>query len=356
MKVCIVTVYDSVNSGSYWQAYALGSYLNTLGIEVYYLKRNLRNKIKIQFFKKNILFRMLIKQGFYSYKIQRKINKAFIKTRKNFKDISFREAKKLKIDYYILGSDTIWNFEDEYFYHSYSIFLGEKFKGANIISYAASSGNTSINTFFKIKNIKNIFNNIKWISVRDYNTKEVVSNFTNKEIVEVCDPTLLFDKIYYQKIAKKPIEEDFIYLYLFGDLTKEQQTEIKRFAYDNNLKIINGVSKKIKADEYVINTPYRFLDYMVNAKYVITDTFHGTIFSVNLEKNFVVIDRNKKKVNYFLNVYNFEDRLINNNSEITPLFDENKYPINYEKKIIKLDKDRRKSREFLNKIMEDINE
>ena len=328
MKICIVTVYNSINSGSFWQARALGILLEKLGHEVYYYKRNTGSASKLNQLKEVLkkIAKLKFRQAITTAKDISNYNKAS----KIFKVISKDSEIYKNIDCFILGSDTIWNTDNKYFYENYKKYFGQIFENKKIISYAPSVANTSYEKLNRINNLSELINNIESISVRDNRTCEIIKKFTSKSVTLVCDPTMLLSKSDYKLMEQKPIEKnDYIFLYLFENLSIKNEDELKQFAKKNNLKIYSRKQNNKFADKCVENSPSSFLNYMLNAKYVITDTFHGTIFSINLEKEFVVIDRNKNKVNEVVERLGMRDRLINpiESNIIEKL--ENK--INYEK-------------------------
>ena len=98
-----------------------------------------------------------------------------------------------------------------------------------------------------------------------------------------------------------------------------------------------------------LNSPLlknNFLNYIHESSYVITDTFHGTIFSINFNKKFISIDRGKNKVNELLGNCNLIDRLVNNNDISEQLEND----IDYGEVNISVEKLRDKSVQFLEKI------
>ena len=317
MKVCVVTVYNSVNSGSFWQAKALEIYLKKMGVEVYFYKRkNDLNSSSNKFIQKIKIIKSFLKTGIKGAQIQSKIYKGFNALQKEFNIINKKSTIYKKIDCFILGSDTIWNLESNYFSKNYEIYFGGIFKNTKKITYAASVGNTTYEKFVNYSEISKMLNDIKHISVRDEETYNIIRKFGIKNQRIVCDPTLLLTKDDYIKIEKVPMTEKYIFLYLFSPLNKKQIEELQKFAKEKKLRIINGIKKENYCDEYIINSPYTFLNYMLYADFIITDTFHGTIFSVNLEKEFISINRKKKKVNDFLVRMNLKDRLINENDDM----------------------------------------
>lgn len=324
MKACIVTVYNSTNCGSYWQAYMLGEYLKKNNIEVYYYKRSKKGTSSSMSYKIISCMKILLNNGFLSFFNMIKRYLSFKKLEKNFNVIDIKDCKDM--DVFILGSDTIWNLHEKVFYNNKDIYFGKIFPSDKyIISYAASFANTKIN---ELGSNKNLFDNINSISVRDKHSGDIISKISNKEYKIVCDPTLLFQKEDYKKyITQKTDAKDYILLYLFKKIPDSQLNLIKKYALANNKQIIelevsshNGTVKKA-------NEPINFINYFYNASMIFTDTFHGVIFSVNFQKEFYAIDRNKNKVNEFMNQNNLNSRLIDNNFNES-IFDKEK--ISYE--------------------------
>ena len=328
MKVCIVTVYNSINSGSYWQAKALGMTLEKMGIEVVYLKRNNGNGSSSSIISKfKEIIKKCIKYGFKEAKRQIKMFKEFDESHKGFKVIPNQKKSFDDIDYFILGSDTIWNLDSNYFLKNYKIYFGGVFEDKKVISYAASVGNTSLETIKKFDDIPTMLNKMQKVAVRDIETFNIVKEVSNNSVEMVCDPTLLISKDDYSNIELNPKDEKYIFLYLFSPLSEIHVNQLKEFAKKNNLKIISGVTYFSYADKCIVNAPNSFLNYMLYADYIITDTFHGTIFSINLEKNFVAIDRDKKKVTDDMKRFELDDRLIKENIKLEEMFNQS---INYE--------------------------
>ena len=315
MKVCVVTVYNSINSGSFWQAEALKIILNQLGIDVVYLKRkNSQDSSSSLKFQLKVIAKKFLKYGIFESKRYCQMYKEFRECQKTFSIISNTKKDINDIDLFILGSDTIWNLDSSFFSKNYKTYFGGIFENKDVISYAASIGNTSVEKIKKYEDVPEMLNNLKGISVRDEATYQMVKDLSKKNVQLVCDPTMLLTKDDYVEMEKTKKESNYIFLYLGAKLSKSQADNIKEFAKKNNLKIIGGIRNDEYCDKCIVNTPYNFLNYMIYADYVITDTFHGTIFSVNLEKNFVVIDENKKKVNDFINMFKLTDRLIKEES------------------------------------------
>ena len=307
MKICIVTLYKTINSGSYLQAYALKKHLESLGNEVYMLKIDyaLKNRIK-----KIINYpKVLINDGINEFKLHCETNKRFNKMQKELDLISYNDAIN-KIDVFIFGSDTIWNIDSSNILKLRDTVFGMKFKNKKKISYAASFANSKLEKINVYSDIINGLDDFYKISVRDEYSFEIIKKISKNKPILVCDPTILLDKDNYDILISKKESNKYIFTYLFENLSESQINQIKLFAKNKNLKIISGTKKFNWCDKRISNSPDSFLSYVSGAEYVITDTFHGTIFSTIFNKNYVVINRDKKKVNDFLNRCDLTNRLV----------------------------------------------
>ena len=285
----------------------------------------------------------MIKYGIEEFILNYNTNKKFKKMQESLNIIKYSYAMK-NIDTFVFGSDTIWNIDSDNLFKLRDIFFGNKFVNKKKISYAASFANAKYEKIQKYPDIKKGLNDFEYISVRDEYSFDIAKKICDKEVEIVCDPTLLLHKEDYNSLININEKDRYIFVYLFSDLNSEQKTIIKKFAEKNNLKIICGTKKYDWIDKRVSNSPDSFISYMNNADYVITDTFHGTIFSTIFNKNYVVINRNKKKVNDFLNKCKLNNRLIEN-QYIDKLLSEN---IDYGKVNEIVDNYRKDSIEFLN--------
>lgn len=347
MDICIVTVYNSINSGSYWQAMALKSYLENMGHNVYFLERRVTvTSSASRIFQMSSIFKKLLTGNFSAVKIQRRMYREFQHLSSNFNTISLEEISKNKIDCVILGSDTIWNLDSKYFSHEYLKFWGAVFPNTPVFSYAGSVANTSVDTLLKYKDLPEVVSSWTDISVRDAYSKELLNTIVPKKRIEIVgDPTLLLNNRDYGRLSvNRKMKPNFIFLYLFSKLTDSQIAELQRFAREKDLKIVSGVKYENYADRSIVNAPQSFLRYMLDAAYIVTDTFHGTIFSINFEKQFVSLDRNKKKVDQFLADVKLQDRLLPSDSLLIPTLNKR---IDYGEASKIVEKLRIKSREFL---------
>lgn len=321
-KAIIVTVYNSENCGSFLQAYAMMKTLMRMGYQVSFLKRSTKNTSHD--FRKTIkkivkhLHNLDFSKAISSWKQWYKFNvaqRAFNVC--DLKDNCYRVA-----DLIVLGSDTIWNFDSEYFVKNASRYTGSEFTRKKVISYAASVGNTSLEKFKSIVSNTGGLTNLESVLVRDKQTQIIVESTTSKKANIVCDPTLLLSKGDYNTfLCKYPHKQKCLVLYCFDDIDRDIRETIISYARNNNLIIASLIKYFSWADINPITCPENLITYYSNAVAVVTDTFHGTAFSINFGIPFAVIDRGKMKVKELLTAYNATDHEFSKVDEFEHIID-----------------------------------
>lgn len=370
MKIGILTFHNAHNYGAALQAYALKKYLIKKGFEVEcinYINKNIeegylfkrKNNIKIGGFrttKKWIKRQIEISIGKKEYECRWKKFDSFIYNYLTRKDKFYNKKDESlnKYDIIICGSDQIWNnnltngFDDLYF-------ANIKTK-AKKIAYAASIGKAKFNKEEEKKFLK-LIKNFNYISVRELNLKEYIEKNSQLKVNVVVDPTLLLEKEDYEPIfLKNRIEkEKYLLQYtMFEDknideiahaIAKENGLNIKEIRYSKNiLKKGTGQLLDVGVEE--------FLSYINNAEYVVTNSYHGTIFSLLFNKNFYAV-KNKGgnvRIENLLDLLNLEKRYIEKKEET-----DNQSFIDYdnvERKLIELKKE---SKSFLDRAINSNN-
>lgn len=295
-KVGIITIFNLNNYGNRLQAYALSKVIEKLNCKVSQV-RYCGNDIKLmlkEFIKKN---RVLLNLFYFCEGILKgkKLTQA-IKNCKRF-DLFAVFSKKFKseimfseqrFDYYICGSDQIWN---PYFgeLRYFAPFAAKEKR----ISYAASFGVSELPEEAEVK-YKEYLTDMQHISVREQSGAEIVKKLTGKEALVLPDPTLMIDKDEWKAVSKKPkfnVENKYILTYFLDRISEETDAYIKRIAEENDLKIIS--LHRFEENDYWYHTgPAEFIWLIENASLVCTDSFHGSVFSVVMESPFIVFKRN----------------------------------------------------------------
>lgn len=309
-KVAIVTLYHkNYNFGGQLQAYALQKVVESYGFDCkvvdYIPENNLKKKIKV-FSLKTIIPRVLSK---CQMKFHLMTNKKLLNGVNN-KKILFNKFMDMiphtseydketfseicnSFDYWIVGSDQVWNPK---FLNGYdaSIYLLESVTGKKI-AYAASSG-IPIYTEEQKKILKKALPYFSAISLREIWLSNAISDIISKQTSVVLDPTLLLDSVDWYKLTLQPRINDkfaFVYLVLSCDDTKKN---IYDYCKKNGLKMVivpHAQNWYKSADEKYYDVqaleigPKEWLGYIKNAEVIFTDSFHATAFSINFHKKFL---------------------------------------------------------------------
>jgi len=345
MKIGIETVYQSHNCGSFLQAYALKMALAKNNYYVSFV-RNPKPRSHFLWYKLFQSLHFLCKLDFSRSKYILQLYLAFQRSKKELGKI---KSSTRTLETIIYGSDTLWNIDDQYFLNNWKHFWGGDFFGRKI-AYAISIGNTSIDTLSRKDYLVDCLNKFEYISVRDSATYDfVVHNLKNgKPTTRVVDPTMLLEKSDYDKVAARCVDENFIFVYYFGEISPEAKARIKDFSTKIGRKIISFGCDRGWADKYVTNDPFKMLSYFDKADFIITNTFHGSVFSIIYNKQFICFGKEKKKVFDLLEHFCLDDRLADCSEDFSYMFDK---VIDYSHTNYIWEADRKASLEFLEKAL-----
>lgn len=327
MVVQIATLWNANNYGAYFQAFALGKCIqNEFDIEeVYYLEECIeKNKISSCIAK-------TLKKTIYQFKLRR----SFIKSRKCFRTIK----KEEKSDVTIIGADEVWNVNNTFF-DNIDAYIGKGMNTRVSFAYAPSCNGASAEDFKSVYG-NEPFKNLSCIAVRDKSTQQMVFDITGCEPKIVLDPTFLLDD-YSDMIQEVEYKNYlFVYGYSFSDL---EINKIQEYAKKHNLKTISAGVYQGWTDMQIPASPKQFLGLIKQADFVVTSTFHGTVFSIIFNKNFVSYARNNKKVMEMLSLFDLDERNGTVNKKLTNIFEQS---INYDIVNRKIDIQRNISLEYL---------
>ena len=294
MKVAIITIQDINNYGNRLQNYATQIILEKRGYDVISLMNTnlegLEKKINILYTSglyHSILYAKCIKKN------QRLVN--FILFDKKYIKLSDKMYKKdvdnsnlnNKFDFFVVGSDQVWNPKINL---AKRLDLLEDIDFNKSISLSASIGVSELNEE-EMQRFNRALPNIKHISVREDEAKELLQPYAKSKIEVLVDPTMMITVSEWEKIEVKPnfIEDrDFIVVYCLGDFSRERSNFIKHIAKENNYQIIELMNSNNV--EYT-SGPSEFLYLIHHAKLVCTDSFHACVFSILFDTQFYVFER-----------------------------------------------------------------
>ena len=319
MRIGILTFHFAFNQGAVLQCYALQKYLESCGHEAFIIDYRPRYHtvmhsawrnpfIYTYEFWKKFKNQKLLKRLYLSSRsfarcviwnitgVDRKNEVVFhqfcdnnlnlTNTYKTFKQL---EQNPPKFDAFISGSDQVWNPDllGQEFDKAYFLDFGDK--DIKRITYAVSMG--KIHNQATLEQLANLCKNIDAISLREYNRKDF--DATGRDVHVCIDPTFLLDAEEYSCVESKEVEKT-PYIFVYGFETNELLKQaIKTAAEKYNCRIINGSPKWLKIDGNVKSVsgygPDRFLSFIKNAECVVTNSFHGTAFSVIYQKDFITV-------------------------------------------------------------------
>lgn len=314
MKIGIITIHKSSNYGACLQSYALWKYISSLGCncEIIDLHRPIhpdfilsKKYVRLRAEKPNLFRRTLlfikhsIKKGkkvsiapfVWSPELKEKFKEfnSQIKFSRPYRSIDELYESPPDYDIYVSGSDQIWNPKMPYCIEPY--FLTFVNNDKKKISYASSVGISSLFPKEKEK-YKQWLSSYDFISVREKTGVKLLRQITGFAIEQVCDPTMLLNREQWE-IQKKPITVKNKYILLFSlAYDKEAVDSCLKLAEESRCELIYLSVKQPLGDisKYTVVTnagPGEWLSYIQNAELVITDSFHGTVFSIILHtKNF----------------------------------------------------------------------
>jgi hypothetical protein len=298
------------NFGSALQAFALEHFLIEIGCQPEIINCIYKADMeKYRLFRTNIYSRRLralvADVLYFSRNLKRKksfadFRKRYLTVSDDMYDMGRDEMSRLnqKYDVFICGSDQIWNlnctneFVSEFFL---SFAHNEKRK----IAYAPSMP-SSVPSMYHA-DIKKAIERLDFVSVREENTIQYLNGEIGieKEIVHVVDPTLLLESdTYIRTFGLMKHDSKYIFVYILEDesplirqivdlaLETSEETGLQiRYVYSR-------IIKRFKSGEYMLGIgPTEFLDMIYNASYVITNSFHASVFSIHFEVPFCVFKR-----------------------------------------------------------------
>jgi hypothetical protein len=208
------------------------------------------------------------------------------------------------LDYntYVVGSDVVWKPDRICSHESDVYFLNfTEGKECHRITYAASIGTDDKEKLAGVKDkLKNLIQKFDCVSLREKTSIPFVQSLYNKEISWCIDPTMLLTAEDYDTLisqSSKSIEQgEYIYVYLFED-NEETYKLVNKLSKKMNLPVVCQCSNPDKIDmlkEYSEEDgPLEFVNRIKNAKLVVTDSFHGTVFSIIYNRDFYTISRGK---------------------------------------------------------------
>lgn len=373
-KVGIMSMQRVYNYGSFLQGYGLKSLIEELGCEVEFVDYHvgeclINNECKEKGLRKLLsnsrVASKLIEYIEFKAPIKEKVK--FIIYKKNYEKNNFPVLGIRKefnynpeLDVLVIGSDEVFNCIQSNKNVGFSLELfGANNNAKKVMSYAGSFGNTTIDKLKKYnvnEQIGDLLSKFNAISVRDNNSGKIVEELTGIKPNYNLDPVLAYDYMNKCKDKIKDIsDKDYIILYGYsGRFNSDECKKIKEYAKANNKKIYCFGGVQEVCDKFIDCSPFEVLSYFKNADGIITDTFHGTIFSIITKRKFATVIRkshgtgygNEEKLTDLLRRTKLISRIVTNINDIDKLLSEN---IDYTETFKVLEEERKNTKEYLKK-------
>lgn len=354
-SVSFITIHFGANFGSVLQTIATYRILESLSCNVtcinYIQDRwtwkayfNVKNPLRLV---KRILFSPI---EFANRHIYQSFLKKHVKLTPEIYKQNFT-IKCPKSDIYITGSDQVWNSKHNqgvdtiYYYENIQ---------APKIAYASSFGQEQLGEK-EYASVKQLLSSYDHISVREESGKKIVEGM-GFHAEHLLDPTFMLNKDEWQEyMSPRRIKEDYLLVYTPYNTVDKQAIFDAAYAIaeEKNLKVVtySWDWRKDKMADYTIRyaNPGDFLSFMHYATYVITNSFHGTAFSVNLNKQFSVFMPSafSTRISSIIELCGLQNRMVLNTFSIKKALE----VIDYTRVNGMLESERKKSIEFLKQAM-----
>lgn len=365
-KVGFITIHAVQNFGSILQTIATAQILKELGCQpilINYIPKRYTWKrfFKHYFSSLSSLMKMfvMLPVSYYRKRIFNSYLQKYVTLSKPiYQDQDFCKVCP-KLDVYMTGSDQVWNsihnegIDKHYYFDGFP-------ESITKIAYSASIGQENISPY-EFKEVKRMLGSYKTLSVREESARKLLETMGYNAVL-VLDPTFMLNAHEWKSyMSKRTISQPYLLVYLPYDVPNKQMIygSIRRIANRYKWKVVTfskkGILKENCADQTVFfANPGDFLSLMYYASFVVTTSFHGTSFCINLNKQFFVYlpTSFETRITSILDMCSLRNRLLNSNKLISD--EQLSMPdIDYTPIMTRINQERKKSMEFLRKALSD---
>lgn len=317
-KIGILTFCNANNYGALLQAFAMQEYLSKAeSVELINLSFNSKLKLgsNISIAKKGIHRRILDKIRREKIEEYRKKYLKISSTRING-DSQIRK-KDLEYDCYIVGSDQVWNTDIT---NQTKAFFLDFINSKNKIAYAASYGKKDLNTLEKKWTYEEL-NKFSAISVREKESSQYINEEFNLNSKVVCDPVFLLKQEEWIKklnLKNKPQKKYILVYYMEASEQIKNVIDSAKLKYKIPVFALCGGTQRLKGIKHLECVGVEgFVQKIMNASLIITNSFHASAFSMIFKRKFIVVEHSKWNIRLdnLLQLANCSSKLVRNNTE-----------------------------------------
>ena len=305
-KIGIITLYKD-NFGSILQAYSTCTYIDSIGNKCDILEIRQTNTLRSKISKlPAIFYRCLRYKSYFNDRKSIRINSTkerkllsestrlkmskFVEDTFRVRFVNFKDLKKInkEYDFFITGSDQVWN---GYYSYRFLCFADRKKR----IALAPSFG-SEVKKYYK-RDIRRGLDGFDVLSTREESGVKIIKELTGKDAIRLADPTILLTKKEWENFSNQGIKkENYILLHFLNKPNSVAIDTINLYLEKNDCNVY-CISNKYTEYESFRNykfldaDPYDYVSLINGANYVFTDSFHSTLFSLNLETQFLTFER-----------------------------------------------------------------
>lgn len=355
MKIGILSMQKIMNYGSFLQALSLKMQFEQRGHEVYFIdiesgrqivqpdarKPSMMSKLDRHFFKRigNLL-------------LTRKMNQIHVNdyTRYLLTDKKLEQGEMF--DLVVIGSDEVFNATIPSRWGFSKQLFGQVSNARKVVTYAASCGSTTLESVRRYAidgEIAETMKNLSAISVRDQNSADFVTGLTGRIPQIHVDPVFLAD--YDSYIPEGSVKKPYMLVYAYVNRISDEReiAAIKAYAKERNLQTVSVGTQQRWCDRNVAANAFELLNWVRNAECIVTDTFHGSVFSMKYNKKFVTLirDSNRNKLGGLLQQFGLVSRSVDDVTQFAKAMDA---PVAYAEVNSLIAQEQLRSTEYLDQI------
>ena len=360
MKIAIVTLHRVYNYGSALQAYATQKVFENAGHDVQIVDYITPQRTKRRIFFapaadasmggiKAVIYRvaklgsMVLKEMTFGRFVRRRMNLT-----KKYITVDDLRRDPPRADLYVTGSDQTWNSKYNEGVDG-GFFLDFLSEDARRIAFVSSFGKTELDEQEREETARYV-SRYEGLSVREDSARDILATLGRGDAVQLIDPTLQLTKEEWLALAsRRLIKQPYLILMLLYNEDNHATEYARKLADEKGLHLVK-ISWEMKCphgvDQLMTHrSPADFLSLFYYADFVVTNSFHGLAFSINLEKQFVVVPRNEfnSRIESLLRLTGLEDRLVSSEAALAVAEKE----IDYEPVNRVLESERARAREFI---------
>lgn len=337
MKLCTITCHDVYNVGASLQAYALQTYLKSLGHDVRiidYKPDYLSQHYRLDIVSNPKYDKPFLRQAYLLAKLPGRLR--ILPRKKVFDDftakylmLTRRYASNAELsadppaaDIYFAGSDQIWNplfrnGKDPAFYLN---FVRHGLRASYAASFAVDEFPRELRDI-----TAQYLRRFDHISVREASGIAILRSFGIPNAEAVLDPVFLLEKAHWESMARLPAEAETPYLLVYDfDNSPAVRALAEKIARERGLKIYSIFALPYAQRCFALGGPREFLGLVRQASFVLSNSFHATAFSTIFEREFAVVERTEKintRMRDFTALLGVPERMLSVDDSIPPAID-----------------------------------